>query len=104
MAHTDQFIDASDPPNLADTLPSKLAVPLKLITLHILTRSNYPLHVMAQENHMMTCSRVCFAAVLYVGGCPVAKTEHVCVHVFVIHSAGPPQDAHCCCPTAGENI
>lgn len=28
------------------------------------------------------------AAVLYVGGRPVAKTEHVGVHVFILHLAG----------------
>lgn len=34
------------------------------------------------------------AVVLYVGGRPVAETEHVGVYVVVLHPAGQAQDAH----------
>lgn len=42
------------------------------------------------------------AAVLYVGGRAVAQTEHVRVHVFVVHAAGSPQDADRCRTATGQ--
>lgn len=43
------------------------------------------------------------AAVLYVGGRPVAETEYVSVYVVVLHPAGPAQDAHRRQPAAGQD-
>lgn len=43
------------------------------------------------------------AAVLYVGGRPVAETEHVGVDVVVLHPAGQTQDADRRRPAAGQD-
>lgn len=43
------------------------------------------------------------AAVLYVGGRPVAETEYVRVYVVVLHPAGQAQDAHRRRPAAGQD-
>ena len=42
------------------------------------------------------------AAVLYVGGRPLAEAEHVGVHVVVFHPPGQTQDAHCRRADAGQ--